>query len=285
MKSSTAGLIISRDSAIDLHLHTIYSDGRWRPEVLIDHLIGEGFALAAITDHDRADITTDLQGLAQSRSLPLLTAVEMSASWKGKMTDLLCYGFEPVSNALTDLARELLRRQQENTREAFDNLQRQGFVLSSGALEDLLAKPGSRQPPALVALLEDHGYGLGELSAGNLAQAAGCKFITNDPAAIVEAAHRSGAVCLVAHPGRENGFLTYDLPLLDQLRLEAPVDGLEAYYPLHSSAQTSMYQEYARRHHLLVSSGSDSHGPEKPPIKYRAELSLELLERLGIHLE
>ena len=35
---------------------------------------------------------------------------------------------------------------------------------------------------------------------------------------------------------------------------------------------------------LLTSSGSDSHGPEKKPIKYRAELSQSLLERLGIQI-
>jgi len=35
---------------------------------------------------------------------------------------------------------------------------------------------------------------------------------------------------------------------------------------------------------LLVSAGSDSHKPEKPPIKYRAELSRELLERVGIQV-
>jgi hypothetical protein len=45
-----------------------------------------------------------------------------------------------------------------------------------------------------------------------------------------------------------------------------------------------MYREYAKAHRLLTSSGSDSHGPEKKPIKYRAELSQSLLERLGIRI-
>jgi hypothetical protein len=45
-----------------------------------------------------------------------------------------------------------------------------------------------------------------------------------------------------------------------------------------------MYLEYARQHKLLVSAGSDSHKPEKPPIKFRAELCRSLLERLGIQV-
>jgi hypothetical protein len=45
-----------------------------------------------------------------------------------------------------------------------------------------------------------------------------------------------------------------------------------------------MYREYAQRHHLLISAGSDSHKPEKPPVKYRAELCRALLERVGIQI-
>ena len=54
---------------------------------------------------------------------------------------------------------------------------------------------------------------------------------------------------------------------------------------MHTPSQTAMLREYARRHDLLVSAGSDSHGPDQPPIKYRAELCRALLERVGIEVE
>jgi len=285
MNLSTTGFSLAADSAIDLHLHTTCSDGRWMLEPLLDYLLREQFGLAAITDHDRTDTAAAIQQLALDKHLPVLVAVEMTTTWKGEMTDLLCFGFDPSHNALNDLARDVLRRQQENTWEVYENLQRQGYTLSPDALSAILAKPSSQQPHALVALLKEHGYGLGEPSAGKIVMIAGCTFATNDPAAVVEAAHRSGAMCLLAHPGREDGFMTYDVQLLDQLRQEVPIDGLEVYYPVHTPAQTAMYREYARRYHLLISAGSDSHGPEKPPIKYRAELSRGLLERAGIQIE
>jgi predicted metal-dependent phosphoesterase TrpH len=285
MNLSTTGLSLAADSAIDLQLHTTYSDGSWTLEPLLDYLLRKQFSLAAITDHDRADTVAAIQQLALDKHLPVLVAVEMTTTWKGEMTDLLCFGFDPNHNALNDLAQDLLRRQQENTREVYENLQRQGYAISPDALSAILAKPSSQQPHALVALLKEHGYGLGEPSAGKIVIIAGCTFATNDPAAVVEAAHWSGAVCLLAHPGREDGFMTYDVQLLDQLRQEVPIDGLEVYYPVHTPAQTAMYREYAQRHHLLTSAGSDSHGPDKPPIKYRAELSRGLLERVGIQIE
>ena len=116
-------------------------------------------------------------------------------------------------------------------------------------------------------------------------KAAGFAWATSDIAAVVDAAHRSGAVCLIAHPGRGNGWTRYDSDLLDELRREVPIDGLEVYYPTHTSEQIAIYLDYAQKHHLLTSSGSDSHGLHNKPIKYRAELSRGLLQRIGIQVK
>jgi predicted metal-dependent phosphoesterase TrpH len=283
MNLSTTGLSLAADAHIDLHLHTIYSDGCWTVASLLDYLLREQFSLAVITDHDRTDTVAAIQQLAIYKRLPVLVGVEMSTAWKGKITDLLCFGFDPNHKALNNLAQDLLQRQQENTREVYENLQRQGYALSPDALSALLAKPSAQQPHAFVALLKELGYGLGEPSAGRILWAAGIEFATNEPAAVVAATHQSGAVCVLAHPGRGDAF--DDVQLLDQFRQEVPIDGLEVYYPVHTPAQTSMYREYAQRHHLMTCAGSDSHGPDMPPIKYRAELCHGLLERVGIHIE
>jgi 3',5'-nucleoside bisphosphate phosphatase len=282
MKSSTTNLILSPDASIDLQLHTTFSDGIWLPDQLIDYLVREQFSLVAITDHDRVDTVAVLQQLALERQLPILVAVEMSGSWQGGITDVLCFGFDPAPNALSDLTRDVLQRQQQNTLEVYENLLRKGYTFHQHpeALSVILEKPGAQQPKELAALLKS----TGEQSAGKIVWEAGCTFVTNDITAIVEASHRSGAVCLLAHPGREDGFVTYDVDLLDQLRQEAPIDGLEVYYPAHTPKQTTMFLEYAQQHNLLISSGSDSHSPDKPPIKYPAALSRTLLERVGVQI-
>jgi hypothetical protein len=43
-----------------------------------------------------------------------------------------------------------------------------------------------------------------------------------------------------------------------------------------------MFLDYARRHNLLTSAGSDSHGTDRLPVRYPAGLSRALLERVGI---
>lgn len=302
MNSSTHNLVLAADAVIDLHLHTTYSDGSWTPEQLLDYLVREQFGLAAITDHDRPDTAVALQQLALDKHQPVLVGVEMTTLWQDEMTnlrrdemsglhemtDLLCYGFDPARNALRDLAQDLWRRQRENTREVYENLLRQGyrFPQSSNALATILEKPNPEQPHELAALLKRNGYGTAERSAGRIILEAGCTFAMNDLAAVVEAAHQDEGVCLLAHPGhKDGGFVTYDVQLLDKLRQEIPIDGLEVYHPKHTPSQTEMYLEYAQRHHLLVSSGSDSHNLDKPPIKYKAELCQGLLERVGIQIE
>lgn len=284
MDLSTAGLHLAAEAAIDLHLHTTFSDGRWTPEPLLDHLLHEQFSLAAITDHDRTDTVAGIQQLALEKHLPVLVGAEMTTTWKGEMVDLLCYGFDPEQNALSALTQDLLRRQQENSRAVFEHIQRQGYPLPPEALADILAKPSAEQPHCFVPLVQAQGYDLEDPAVRKTLMESGITFAMNDPAAVVEAAHRSGCVCLLAHPGHGDGFVDFDVQLLDEFRQEAPVDGLEVYHPINTPAKQEIYLEYAQRHHLLVSAGSDSHKPAKPPIKYRAELCRDLLERLGIQV-
>lgn len=282
MKLSYENLVLAPDAAIDLQLHTTDSDGTWTADALLDHLIAEGFGLAAITDHERADTQGELQKRAAEKAFPLLVAVEMSSLWKGELTDFLCYGFEPDGSPLEVLARDTTRRQHDNTREVFEQLCRQGYPFQEAMLEALLAKPAAQQLTELLALVTAHP--INNQSAGKMLLEAGFAYITQPPAAIAEAAHQSGGICVLAHPGRSDGFVCYDRELLDGLRAEAAIDGLEAYYPLHTPEQTALYLDYAAQHNLLVSAGSDSHHPEKPPIKYRAGQSRKFLERLGIRV-
>jgi hypothetical protein len=94
-------------------------------------------------------------------------------------------------------------------------------------------------------------------------------------------------VVLIAHPGRGKteplGFTYYTPELLDEVRAEVPLDGIEVYHPTHSPELIATYLDYAHQHDLLISAGSDSHGyPNRLPTKHRATLCARLLARLGL---
>lgn len=282
-----AHLTLSSDAAIDLHMHTTYSDGTWSADELINYLVNEGFDLVAVTDHDRVDMIASIQALGAQHNLPVLAAVEMSTTWHGKMGDLLCYGFDPQKNELAPLAERTVRQQLENTHAVYEKLLQQGHAFPRR--DEILAKNGGelRLPGDNIALLRAHGYAPDRASALRMITEAGYRSIKVEMAEAIEATHRSGGVCLIAHPGRRDpGFTFYAPELLDEVRAELPLDGIEVYHPTHTPEMVGIYLAYARQHQLLQSTGSDSHGlPSRMPIKYRAEISRELLERVGIQIQ
>src|SRR5919205_2426996 len=74
---------LTADAAVDLHMHTTYSDGLWPAQQLIDYLVAEKYDLVAVTDHDRVDKVNEIQTLAAEKALPVLSGVEMSTRWNG----------------------------------------------------------------------------------------------------------------------------------------------------------------------------------------------------------
>ena len=278
---------LSPDASIDLHMHTNFSDGRWPAQQLIDYLANEGFDLVSVTDHDRVDTIASIQELAAGKNLPVLAGVEMSTDWNGKMGHMLCYGFDPEDNFLRDITESVVRLQLENTYAVHDELLRRGF--SFPREEEVLAENGGklRRPADNGRLLREHGYVADWQTSLRMMREAGFRTIMADMAQTVEAAHRSGAVCLIAHPGRrEQNFTFYGVDLLDQLRAEIPIDGIEVYHPYHSPEIIKAYLEYVHKHHLLLSTGSDSHSiPGRMPVKHRAEISQRLLERVGVQVK
>jgi 3',5'-nucleoside bisphosphate phosphatase len=282
----TTNLILVPDASIDLHMHTNYSDGRWPPEQLIDFLVTEGYSLVSITDHDRVGTVAGIQELAAQKNLPVLAGVEMSTQWHDKMGHVLCYGFDPQQNYLLEITEMVVKRQLENTYEVNEELRSKGYEFPRQ--EEVLAENGGRlhRPADNARLLREHGYAPDWQTALRIIREAGFQTIMADMETTVDAAHRSGAFCLIAHPGRnERNFTFYDIPLLDEVRAEVPLDGIEVYHPYHSPEMVKAYLEYVRKHNLLLSTGSDSHShPGRMPIKYRAEISRDLLERVGIQV-
>jgi len=283
----TRNLVLSPDASVDFHMHTTFSDGRWPAQQLIDYLADEGFDLVAVTDHDRVDTVAQIQEMGAARGLPVLAGVEVSTEWQGKMGDMLCYGFDPEHNELLALTENTVRKQLENTYEVHEHLRKQGYEFPRQ--EEILADRGGKLhiPWDNMRLLQGHKYAADRQSALRMITEAGYRSIKSDMAETVEAAHKSGAVCLIAHPGRrEQGFTFYPPELLDQVCAEIPLDGIEIYHPYHSKELVETYLGYVREHHLLGSTGSDSHSHSgRMPIKYRPAVSKEMLERVGIRVQ
>ena len=278
----TAPSLLAPDTAIDLQLHSAYSDGVWDAKELLDHVAAEGFVVVAVTDHDRPDTTAEVQRLAAERGVRAVPATEMTTLWDGEPVDVLCYGFDPARGALGALAAATRRAEWENTEVVYANVLRAGYRFPDAGELLPVSEGQPRHFADIIALLRGHGHA-DRLRA--IVLEAGHRWVGAELAAVVAAAHADGGVCLIAHPGRGAPYVSFDAPHLDRLRAAVQIDGLEVCHPSHPPELTATYFSYARTHHLLVSTSSDSHGtPDQMPIKYRAEMSRHLLARVGIQV-
>jgi predicted metal-dependent phosphoesterase TrpH len=280
---------IRADDRIDLQLHTIYSDGRWTPRTLFDYLAPAGFRVAAVTDHDSVDHVPEVVEEGARRGVHVIAAVEVTTDWGGRMAHLLCYapaqGF--TGDGLARLVRQTVAAQLENTRAVRRELERRGYGFPRAA--EVLGEQGgaSLRPGDNATLLLAHGHAPSMAAALDMIADAGFRSVGADLGTAVAAAHAADAVALIAHPGRrEAGFTLYDPALLDAVRREVPLDGIEARHPSHTPEQVAEYDRYAQAHGWLRGAGSDSHGLDhRRPIPYPAGVARALLERCGVRVE
>jgi predicted metal-dependent phosphoesterase TrpH len=268
---------IAADDSIDLQIHTIYSDGQWQPVALFEHLAQARFRVVSITDHDTMEHLGELQALGASYGVHVLPGVEMTTNWHGRSAHLLCYAAEFSGDALGRLARTIVADQLVNTHAVYEEMRRRGYHFAQEG------EPPVR-PIDNARLLLANGYVATLDDALRLIVDAGYRSITVPLTEAVTAAHASGALAVLAHPGRGGGEIhQYDVPLLAELLADVPLDGIETRYPTYSEEQVEIYTAFAREHALLVSAGSDSHGPQqRMPIPYQAATCGELLARCGI---
>jgi len=278
---------IMGDAAVDLHMHTTYSDGRWAPDALFAQLAQDRFAVVAVTDHDQMAHLPETQRLGAEREIAVIPATEVTTNWRGTAAHVVCYaplasGF--VGEALARLVAQTEAAQLANTEAVYATLTGQGYAFSRQA-EVLSAQGGRlRRPSDNAALLLAHGYADSPAVALDMITKAGYRSVTAPIAEAVAAAHASGALTIIAHPGRGEGEIhRYDPPELAALLAEIPLDGVEVYYPTHTPAQVVAYEALTAERGLLRSAGSDSHGThQRLPVAYRAERIAPLLARLGV---
>ena len=270
-------MILGANDRIDLQIHTIYSDGQWQPGNLFAHLAREQFRLVSITDHDAMEHLDELRALGDEHGVYVLPGVEMTTNWRGKSAHLLCYAAAFRGDTLDKMARATMASQLANTQAVYEELMRKGYRFA----------PQSRSPTRPIdnaRLLQSHGFATSLDDALRMIADAGYRSISVPLAKAVAAAHAGDVLAILAHPGRGGGEIhRYDIPLLSEMLADVPLDGIEARYPTYSEDQVAAYSAFAHERGLLVSAGSDSHGPEQRlPIAYPASTCSELLARCGV---
>lgn len=278
---------VGPDDAVDLHMHTLASDGRWTPEALTAYLAENDFRIIAIADHDSMASVQEVTERCAAEGIHVVPAVEMTTRWEERQVHCLVYGIDlhaPQSTAF----RLLLERQQANLTATAERmvalLERHGRRVPS--LEEVAAGRPLTPHFVFTTMIRD-GHGSNLFSAHNIIRGLGEEALVDVPLAeTVDAVHEAGAVAIIAHPGRDDGWGFLYEDRLDIMRETVAIDGVEAHYRTYTTADVERYRNYAADHGLLVSSGSDSHWSGHPvnPTPHPARWSVDLLNRIGIEV-
>lgn len=259
---------------IDLHVHSICSDGTDSPSVLVDKAIKKGLSAFALTDHDTTKGIAEALAACESARLngsdiEVIPGVEISTNFDSTEIHIVGLFIDYNDSGFNSFLNNQLNSRDERNKQICKRFQNIGINIT---YEDMLKSYGD----AVItrAHFADRLVAIGAVGDRNeafdryLGQGKPC-FVPRakvDPAEAVDQIHKAGGIAILAHP------ILYHLgkaqmnKLLDHI-CSAGLDGIEAIYSTYKMGDELSIRRIASERNLLISGGSDYHGKNKPHIQ------------------
>ena len=250
---------------IDLHTHTLASDGTDSPSALVEKAHAGGLVAVAVTDHDTVAGLDEAEEAGRDLGIRVIRGCELSTHTEYGEVHILGLWLPRDASPLEDQLGYLRRKRCERNRGIVEKLRALGLDIS---LEEVRATAaGSVGRPHIAAVLVAKGYvrDVGQAFRDYLGFY-GKAYLPKEvlePDVAVQLLAGLGATVSLAHPLLQK----YPVPWLEGLVEKLSGYGLtaiEAWHSEHSDADTRLCVEWARRFGLGLSGGSDYHGKNKP---------------------
>jgi predicted metal-dependent phosphoesterase TrpH len=272
---------------IDLHIHSkTCSDGNLSVEEIIREAKARNIKLMSITDHDAIGCQKQAEALAQKNGIHYITGVELNITFshpnyrngKPVSLDLLGYQFDVNNRTLTSKLHEIAKYREKRATKILKKLntefEKEGLqkftavdltaiqnsadgVLGRPHIADYLVKKnivGSRQEAFNKYLVK-------------------CN-VAKYPLYLEEAStllRNAGGIVVLAHPNDPYGTsltkltpsLQEQTDIIENLMLGL-IDGIECWHSRNTAETTNHYVNFAKKHGLKMTGGSDCH--QKPVI-------------------
>ncbi len=258
----------SLPNVIDLHSHSVLSDGSETPERVVELAAAAGCSAVALTDHDGLDGVARATRRAIDLGVRLIPGCEVSCAWPGGSAHVLCYFIDPGTGPLQDELVRLRSDRETRNRRLVARLVEIGIPITYEEVEREASGTGIGRPH-FAAVLVRHGAAASVqdafdslLGTGRPAYVPKARVTPLEIAALTRA---SGGVAVLAHPYS----LGLEADALDEALAELAdggIGGLECYYGRYAPEVRTELVTLARRHGLVATGGSDFHGDYKPDL-------------------
>ena len=253
---------------IDLHCHSIFSDGTSTPEELVALAVQGGLSALALTDHDTTEGLTRFVAVAADSPVEAVSGIELSAEFGEVSLHILGLLFDP-QNADLKTALEWVREgRTERNVQILEKLNRLGYRLTHDDIRKHAGDELIGRPHFAAALLEKGHFKHKDkifqqlLGKGKAAYAERRRL---SPEACVELIRKAGGVPVIAHPGQMKLTSRALRRLVKRLK-EHGLGGLEVWHPTQREYQSAAYLRICEDFDLAATGGSDFHGARTPDI-------------------
>jgi 3',5'-nucleoside bisphosphate phosphatase len=261
-------------STIDLHVHTVASeDGELSPREIMSIAAERRLAAIAFSDHDSTASVDAGIAAAREAHIDFVPGVEMTTLFDGKDVHILGYLLDWKDAALLAACEATRVSRVEQARGRIAKMKALGFEVDFDRVMEIAAGRPPTSAILMKAFRESFAHRRDERLApyieGDKSNSPGLNlfldyFSPGKPGYIsAEAISSRDAIGLilnaygvpvVAHPGRMAVEITEAL-------VASGAAGIEVYSTNHTPAQEAFYETFARERGLVITAGSDFHGP------------------------
>ena len=246
-------------ATIDLHLHTLASDGRLTPTDLIRLVAKQGLKTISVTDHDSTEgLAEAYEAAMEFPDLRIIPGIEMSADIPGDEVHVLGYFLDYHDEQFQATLEEFRMGRVGRAQIMVEKLKALGKPVEWERVLKF-AGDGSVGRPHIALAMVEAGYFKEPKEAFD-------EYLGNDglayydrpklnPIESVEMIQRVGGVPVLAHPTFMND-MEVGIANLKKVGLK----GMEVYYAQYDDDTVRHLARLAREYDLIPCGGSDYHG-------------------------
>ncbi len=251
---------------IDLHIHSKFSDGTNTTDEIINIAKEKKLPAIALTDHDTTLGVREITKKAEKENITVVPGLEISSVSNGHSIHILGYNIDIENTQLQELLTKISNYFNETFLEHYSWLFKNNIV--DFDINKIINYASYKQAISLSDILkamiaEGAPYTLNDWPEffNSKVKLYHGHFIENFPvhsSEAVEVIRQAGGIPVFAHPARIGEADLKELELL----LPHGLGGIEVYYPFHGSELVERYENYAQKHDLIKTGGTDWHGIE-----------------------
>lgn len=251
---------------IDLHTHSLCSDGAQTPTDVVRTAKEAGLAAIALSDHDNIDGVQEAMDAGKALGVEVIPAVELSAQSDTEL-HILGYFIDIHNKKLRDTMAYALRVRDERQEETCRKLNEQGFKITMDELREEAHGNPVLCRAHFAQIMVRKGYAESVKEAFSKYLSVGCYAYSNRQALTgpeaVSVIREAGGIAVAAHL---HLIKMPDDQLKEYLKSLIPygLDGVEGYYSDYTPDMEVRYRAMAKELGLVISGGTDYHGANKP---------------------